>query len=71
MLCCKYMKLEQTPQDPFSEMMNMWNQIQVLGRNDIENSAGPQIINDVQKGNIPPEEGLVRMRALLESKQEH
>ncbi len=55
----------------FAAMMGVWEQIQVLGRNDIENAAGMQIIADVQSGKITARDGRQKMQALLESKQEH
>jgi hypothetical protein len=59
------------PADDAVEMMIIWKKIQDLGRNDFEQSAGPNIINLVQAGEISASEGKRRMQSLLDSKQEH
>lgn len=62
---------QENPAELFSEMMNIWVQIQQLGRNDVEMSTGLEIIRQVQNGEITPRKGRDRMRALLEGKQIH
>lgn len=59
------------PSNEVAEMLVIWQQIQILGRNDVELSAGPQIIKLVTAGEITPAEGKRRMQSLLNSKQEH
>ena len=59
------------PANDFAALMETWNTIQVLGRNDVENAAGPRIIEEVQSGKISATEGRRQMQALLESKQDH
>lgn len=61
----------ETSADDFAAMMLLWNSIQVLGRNDVENAAGPRIISEVQSGAISAREGRRQMQAVLDAKQEH
>lgn len=60
-----------SPGDDFLSLMQIWNTIQVLGRNDVENSVGPRIIKQVQGGEITAREGRAQMQALLDAKQDH
>jgi len=59
------------PNEAYGRMMQHWMQIQQLGRNYVEQSAGPEIIRQVNASEITAEADESKMFTLFNSKQEH
>lgn len=54
-----------------AKMNGLLGQMQQLGRQDWESPAAMALIEQVMRDEITPEEGVVQMQGILDSKQEH
>lgn len=66
---------EKPPVDKKSEALAKMNgllgQMEQLGRQDWESPAAMALIEQVMRDEITPDEGVIRMQGILDSKQEH
>ncbi len=57
--------------DPKAEIMALWNDSMVMGRNDYEGGEFQKIMMELNAGTITPDEALAKVHGMMDSKQDY